>query len=114
MAIKRLRRLLYEKCIDYTEIKHYDAITIKIDNAPVSFIWWGEDAFWIKGLGYSGNGIFEYSAEYCANVAEKHFIDEMELLRKGAAYCEVTNCPYNEGFLPCAAANSCAGFDLGV
>lgn len=98
--MEKLKRLLYEKCIDYTA----EGDLIRIDNLPITITDCGGGLFSVYGCGYSG--CWTYSAHYIANAIEKKFVEEMQLLRSGALYCVVVGCQYHS-WKPCAAANGC-------
>ena len=71
---EKLKRLLDELCIGYTEKRHTVYVKeIRLVTAPVSIIWWGKDEFTIAGGGY--NNVWEYSPEYIARMLDRKFKD---------------------------------------
>lgn len=105
--MEQLKRLLYEKCIDFTA----EGDLIRIDNLPITITDCAGGWFSIDGCGYSN--CWTYSAHYIANAIEKKFVEEMQLLKSGARHCDVTGCPFHS-WKPCESASGCAGYDLGV
>lgn len=70
--MERLKRMLYEKCIDYTA----EGDLIRIDNLPITITDCGGGCFSVNGCGYSG--CWTYSAEWVANVIENKFVEDMK------------------------------------
>ena len=67
----RLKRLLYQACIDY---KVAQDGTIMLDTAPV-FLRETKDGILISGAGH--NGIWSYSPEYVVRMLDRKFREGM-------------------------------------
>ncbi len=77
--LNRLRRLLYETCIDYTEFSFpnslYAAMIFIHHMVPcVLFVY--EDGIHIRGQGY--HSVWKYSPEYVVRMLDRKFRQERE------------------------------------
>lgn len=69
-VVDDLTKKLDKHKIGYKVIHHYKALEIKLTKVNLSFVWWGDNDFTVKGMYYSNHK--RYSVKECLEIARKH------------------------------------------